>query len=260
MDETQTKLKKLRRFNWMMFFLHAAQGVAILLLSTNFKLPVNASYLTFDVATQSLLPASSELFRVSLAWLVAAFLFISAFAHLSIATYNNKTYNANLLRGLNKARWWEYSISASIMLIAIAMLVGIYDLGALVLIFGLGAVMNMMGLMMETHNLGVLERGDKPNWLSFKLGSFAGVIPWLIIALGFYWSGRFSGAQPPTFVYWIYVSIFVFFNCFAINMILQYKQIGRWRDYLYGERAFIILSLVAKSLLAWQVFAGTLRP
>ena len=28
----------------------------------------------------------------------------------------------------------------------------------------------------------------------------------------------------------------------------------------YGERAYIILSLVAKSLLAWQVFAGTLRP
>lgn len=260
MDETQTKLKKLRRFNWVMFFLHAAQGVAILLLSTNFTVPVNASYLTFDVATQSLLPASSELFRVSLAWLVAVFFFISAFAHLSIATYYNKNYNANLLRGLNKARWWEYSISASIMLIAIAMLVGIYDLGALVLIFGLGAVMNMMGLMMETHNLGVLERGDKPNWLSFKLGSFAGVIPWLIIALGFYWSSRFSGAQPPTFVYWIYVSIFVFFNCFAINMVLQYKQFGRWRDYLYGERAFIILSLVAKSLLAWQVFAGTLRP
>jgi len=31
-------------------------------------------------------------------------------------------------------------------------------------------------------------------------------------------------------------------------------------DYLYGERAYIILSLVAKSLLAWQIFVGTLRP
>ena len=39
-------------------------------------------------------------------------------------------------------------------------------------------------------------------------------------------------------------------------MVLQYKKIGPWKDYLYGERAYIILSLVAKSLLAWQVFAG----
>ena len=32
----------------------------------------------------------------------------------------------------------------------------------------------------------------------------------------------------------------------------------RWADYLVGERTYITLSLVAKSLLAWQVFSGTL--
>jgi hypothetical protein len=61
-------------------------------------------------------------------------------------------------------------------------------------------------------------------------------------------------------VYGIYVSIFVFFNIFALNMALQYRRVGRWRDYLYGERAYMLLSLSAKSALAWQVFAGTLRP
>ena len=35
-------------------------------------------------------------------------------------------------------------------------------------------------------------------------------------------------------------------------------QIGKWSDYFYGERVYMILSLVAKSLLAWQVFGGTL--
>jgi hypothetical protein len=43
-------------------------------------------------------------------------------------------------------------------------------------------------------------------------------------------------------------------------MVLQYKKVGPWKNYLYGELTYIILSLVAKSLLAWQVFAGTLRP
>jgi hypothetical protein len=56
------------------------------------------------------------------------------------------------------------------------------------------------------------------------------------------------------------VSLFITFNVFAINMVLQYRRIGRWADYLHGERAYMLLSLLAKSLLAWQVFAGTLRP
>jgi hypothetical protein len=45
---------------------------------------------------------------------------------------------------------------------------------------------------------------------------------------------------------------------FAVNMWLQYRRVGRWRDYLFGERVYVLLSLVAKSALAWQVFAGTL--
>jgi hypothetical protein len=41
-------------------------------------------------------------------------------------------------------------------------------------------------------------------------------------------------------------------------MVLQYKQVGRWRDYLFGEKAYIVLSLTAKTALAWQIFAKTL--
>ena len=63
---------------------------------------------------------------------------------------------------------------------------------------------------------------------------------------------------PPGFVYGIVVSLFVFFNIFALNQLLQYRAKGRWADYLFGENVYIVLSLVAKSLLAWQVFGGTL--
>jgi len=70
--------------------------------------------------------------------------------------------------------------------------------------------------------------------------------------------GSTSGAEPPAFVYAIIVSLFRFFNVFAVNQWLQYKQVGRWRDYLVGERADVTLSLVAKSALAWQIFAGAL--
>ena len=43
-------------------------------------------------------------------------------------------------------------------------------------------------------------------------------------------------------------------------MILQYKKIGKWKDYIYGERVYIILSLVAKSILAWFVLFGAMQP
>jgi hypothetical protein len=109
--------------------------------------------------------------------------------------------------------------------------------------------------MMELHN----QRTEKTDWTPFLFGVFAGAVPWIIIA--FYFGGAAGSAIDaiPTFVYWIYVSIFLFFNVFAVNMVLQYKKVGPWKDYLFGERVYVFLSLFAKSALAWQVFAGTLR-
>lgn len=248
--------QKFRVFNLFMALLHAAQGGLMLLLSKDFRLPITVDFLDFDVTTQKLFPATETLFEIPLAWLVVGFLFLSSLAHLIIATVYNKTYNANLENGINKARFWEYAFSASTMMVAIAMLVGIYDLGSLIMIFSLVAVMNLLGLVMEVHN----QTTKKTNWLSYNLGVFAGIIPWLVIALFFWSANRFGSGEIPTFVYWIYVSIFFFFNCFAINMILQYKKVGKWKNYMYGEGVYILLSLLAKSALAWQVFAGTLRP
>jgi hypothetical protein len=103
------------------------------------------------------------------------------------------------------------------------------------------------------------EKYEKPGhrgWLPFWFGSFAGIIPWIAVVI--YVIAPGVSASPPGFVYGIIVSLFVFFNCFAVNMVLQYKQVGKWRDYLFGEKVYIILSLTAKSLLAWQVFANVL--
>jgi len=245
----------LQKFNISMGLLHLVQGAAVLALSKVFTLPISGNYLLFNKVSQNLVPTSKVLFNLSLPSLIAIFFFLSAIAHFVIATVYKKQYDKDLNKGINKARWIEYSISASIMMVAISLLVGIYDFSSLLMIFALTAIMNLMGLVMEIHN----QTTEKTNWLSFWIGSGAGLIPWLVVAF-YMWLGAANGSTAPTFVYWIFVSIFVFFNCFAINMVLQYKKIGPWKDYLYGERAYIILSLIAKSLLAWQVFAGTLRP
>lgn len=141
------------------------------------------------------------------------------------------------------------------MLVVIAMLVGIYDLSALIALAGLNASMILFGWMMELHN----QSTTKTNWTSFIFGCISGIIPWIAIAIYLFGAGE-GEYKAPDFVYWIYFSIFLFFNTFAINQVFQYAKVGKWKDYLYGEKAYIILSLVAKTLLAWQVFAGTLRP
>lgn len=248
-------LKSLRKWNLSMAVLHAMQGSIILLVSKSFAVPISGTYLRFNQATQHLEPATKSLFDLQLPWLIALFFFLSSLAHLLVATIYRKRYERNLGLGINKIRWIEYSLSASIMMVAIAMLVGIYDLTSLAMIFALVSIMNLMGLVMEVHN----QTTGKTNWLSYFIGCWAGFVPWAVVAF-YLWLGAREGSQAPTFVYWIFVSIFIFFSCFALNMVLQYKKVGPWKNYLYGERAYMILSLVAKSLLAWQVFAGTLRP
>lgn len=245
----------LRKYNLIAGFLHLIQGCLILLLSRSFTLPVSGSFLAFNPATQSLEPTTKTLFDLSLPVLIAIFLFLSATAHFIVATVYSKRYNDNLAKGINIARWLEYSMSASVMIVAISLLVGIYDAMSLLMLFALVAIMNLLGLVMEVHN----QTTKRTNWLSYWIGCFAGIVPWLVIAF-YLWLGATNGSKAPTFVYWIFVSIFLFFNCFAINIVLQYKKVGPWKNYLYGELVYIILSLVAKSLLAWQVFAGTLRP
>lgn len=242
--------------------LHTAQALAVLVLSDPDRgvWDITANYLTLDPSSVPdkpvLASATQTIFDVNLAYLVVAFFLLSAVAHLFVATIYRRRYEADLKRGINKVRWIEYSLSASTMMIGIALLSGIYDLGSLVMIFGLTAIMNLMGLAMETYNQG----REKTSWLAYNIGAFAGILPWVVIGIYFWAGNKYGTGDIPTFVYYIYASIFLFFNCFAVNMILQYKKLGKWQNYLYGEKAYIVLSLLAKSALAWQVFAGTLRP
>lgn len=241
--------------------LHLLQGSIMLYFAitveqfANFKLPIWSYFLTFDTNQMRLITDPRILGDVPFAITVSLFLFMSAIAHFIIAApATNKIYNRDLEKGINKFRWYEYSISSSLMIVLIAMLFGVYGIAALLSIFFINAAMNLFGLMMEEIN----QFKKKTDWKPFVFGTICGIIPWVAIIL--YAFGNADPSQVPWFAYAIVGSYFVFFNLFPINMILQYKKIGKWADYLYGERVYIILSLVAKSVLAWLVFAGVMQP
>lgn len=246
----------LRRFNLVMGFLHLVQGILMIVLSNETTYPIYTNFLRFDEATRSLAPDPKLYYELLFGPAVAVFLLLSAIAHFYLSTIGYKRYILNLEKGMNSVRFYEYALSSSWMIVLIGMLVGIYDIGALIVIFGVNATMNLFGIMFELHN----QNTTKTNWTSFIYGCFAGIIPWIVILIYFLGSINSSDAKPPAFVYAIIPTLFVFFNIFAVNMFLQYKKIGKWKDYLFGERVFIILSLTAKTVLAWIIFAGTLAP
>ncbi len=248
----------LRRFNLVMGVFHLIQGIAMIVLSSSFSITLSTLYLRAVVGNgsfsleQNLQEAGSIPFGPA----VALFLLMSAAAHFLLGTVLYDWYVKNLKLNVNQARWYEYAFSSSLMIVLIGMLVGIYDVSTLILIFGLNAMMNLFGLMMELHN----QTTPKTDWTAFIFGCIAGIIPWIVIVLYIGGAAQSVNTEIPGFVYAILISIFVFFNIFALNMWLQYKGIGPWKHYLFGEYTYIVLSLVAKSVLAWQIWAGQLQP
>jgi hypothetical protein len=252
-DQEEKKFSRLRTFNVIAGLFLLIQAIAIVFLSNSFKLPINTYYVQFNATTQLLLPVENTIYQLRLGLLVALFLLISTIDHLLMASFANRWYVNNLKKHINYARWYDYALSSSVMIVAIALLSGVYDVAALIPLFCINATMNLFGLMMELHN----QKTEKTNWTAFIFGSFAGVIPWIVIVL--YFVGATQNASVPTFIYYILASLAFFFLLFPLNMFLQYKRVGRWKDYLYGEYVYVVLSIVAKTALAWQVFAGTLR-
>jgi hypothetical protein len=241
----ERQLTRLRVWNIAVGITLAIQAVLIAVLTNDFSLPVTATFISGRPGT---MPGLHHLFNIATGWGVFAFLAISAASLLIIASPAAfPWYRRNLLQSRNYGRWIEYFFSSSIMIVLIAQITGISDIAALLAIFGINACMILFGALQEKY-----EKPGQHGWLPFWFGSFGGIIPWIAIVI-YVWAPGLE-ASPPGFVYGIIASLFVFFNCFAVNMVLQYKRIGPWRDYLFGEKVYIILSLTAKSLLAWQVF------
>ena len=234
--------------------MHLASMIAVLALSNNFSLPVTATYMTGPPGSSFSDP--TLLFNSNVSYTVALFLGLSALFHFLVAT--NKffpRYAAGLKQNRNIFRWVEYSLSSSVMIYLIAQINGISDYAALLAIFGVNLSMILFGWLQEKYT----QPGDG-QWLPFIFGCIAGIIPWIIILVQLLSPGGPSDTVVPGFVYGIVISLFVLFNCFALVQYKQYRAKGKWANYLRGEKAYIILSLIAKSLLAWQIFAATLAP
>jgi hypothetical protein len=263
------KVDKLIKFNKTMGLVHLIQGVLMMLFAflvyptlndaqETFTIPVIGNYLEFVPGSGLVLTNTDTLFEMPFLPMTASFLLLSAIFHFLIAFPFKKKYRAGLRVGINQFRWYEYALSSSLMIVLISALFGVRDIAVFALIALSNAAMNLFGLDMELLNQGETKVGKKVNWLPFIFGTIIGLAPWLAIAF-------YIGVNPnldavPVFVWAILATYFIAFNTFPVNMILQYLGLGKFKDYLHGERGYIVLSLVAKTLLTWLVLFGAFQP
>ncbi len=246
---TDSKLTNLRRWNFGLALLHGLQAVAILILANGFAITVTSQFPVGPPGTAA--PAPEALFDVPVGPAIAVFLALAALDHLLTATVLRSRYETDLRSGLNRFRWIEYSFSATIMVLLIGFYYSLTGITEVVLIIGANVAMILFGWLQELMNP---PGRTRTTMLPFWFGCIAGAAPWVAILINLIG----AGGEVPGFVYGIAASLFIFFMSFALNQWLQYRRIGKWADYGYGEKVYLVLSLVAKSALAWQIFAGSL--
>jgi hypothetical protein len=245
---TDDRLRDLRRWNLGLTVLHLAQAVAVVVLASEFAITVTSSFPTGPPGTE--VPPPEALFDVRVGVAIAVFLGLAALDHLLTATVARDTYERDLRRGINRFRWVEYSFSATIMLLLIAFYNGITGIDAVLAIIGANVAMILFGWLQELMNP---PGRATTTMLPFWFGTLVGIAPWIAVLVNL-----LGADEVPNFVLGIFVSLFVFFMSFGLNQWLQYRGVGPWRDYAYGEKAYLVLSLAAKSALAWQIFGGSL--
>jgi VanZ family protein len=242
------RLPSLRRWNLALAVLHGLQAVLVVVLATDFAITFTSSYPQGPPGSAA--PAPASVFDLPIGLAVAGFLLLAAFDHLATATFARTAYEADLGRGINRFRWVEYSFSATLMVILIGSYSGITGITAVIAIAGANVAMILFGWLQEVMNP---PGRSSTTMLPFWFGTIVGLAPWAAIVVNV-----IGSETVPGFVYGIVIAQFIFFFSFGLNQWLQYRGIGKWADYAYGERTYLVLSLIAKSVLAWQIFGGSL--
>ena len=250
----------LKRLNLTACFLFLLQGLIFLLLSVPHSFPIMASYSAGDSLQTKLqgkaiiAPAVHRLFNVDIVYLVAALLFLGALRHILVATVYKLQYQSWLQKKLNYFRWLENAISMSLILFAVSLLAGVYDIGALFLLLVLTLTSSIAGMVIESGN------GDMSHSFLMKfIGFISWIAPWLFIAFYLAAANIFGGQVISPIIYLIFVSLLLVFVIGLVNFRYQKTKKGREHDGLVIEWRWIIFGFVVKSLLAWELFAGLLK-
>ena len=202
---------------------HLAQAVLVFAIAGDVLLPI-----THDAGSG----ATALLVEVSVGAVMAAYFVAAAVNHGLSATLLRRPYEADLRAGRNRIRWAEFAVSAPMLMLLIALHTGVTNLTALVVIGIATLVMILGGWMQEALNP---PGRQTTTMVPFWSGVAAALVPWSIVV------GHLVGsAGDREFALSIFLSLFILWASFGLNQWLQYRRIGPWTDYLYGEQTFLV--------------------
>lgn len=252
----------LRTWNKIMAAVYAVQGAAILLLSAAKTVPFTVSYLTENpLATEAAgetvwSQATRTVADINLAYIIAAFLFISALVHASAAWWWRAAYERDLSAKVARFRWLAAIPVVSLLFIVLASLVGITSLAILLLMVVLSAAAMLLALVTERYN----AEKRSPGRLFCYTRTAVAFAPWAVIILYLAGAYLYGQGMVPSYAISAVMSVFLLSVGAALLFRFQNHKKGKWADRLYSERGYVILGLIAQTALAWIVFFGTLQP
>lgn len=205
---------------------------------------------------------------LSMWWLIIAFHFLSfAFQTFAMVQWKCNCCGTPWVRdyikevdmdGTNILRMIEYSISATLMQISIALVLGIWQRLVIAGVAALTVVTMLCGLIAEQLKY---DRKDMA-WAAHFVGWFSMVSVWVILGRQFGYTIEMSSESPPGFVYAIVIVIGILYTGFGAIQLVQLIKSGVNPDRDLNravELAYCAMSLTSKSFLGWIIVGYALN-
>ena len=211
--------------------------------------PVVAAAVTPDKQTRVFWTTDATVVFV----LLLVFASVTALFHLGYALEWFPDYSTRVQKGNNSYRWVEYTLTATLMLEAIALSSGVASLDSQILIalccagaMPMGDVVEKAHLKNDTTTVAV---ATGVGWL--LVGGAYGVIFRNFLTAA---SNQTESQRPPAFVYAVVIVMALAFVSFGVIQAVYLTD--KYGNYEMYEKIYTIDSMVSKSLLVGLLFGG----
>lgn len=239
-------------WNKWLAIIYAIQGIALIVVSGAKSLPVYSTFLTKSTLPDNgMVHATQRLFDANIVALVVSMLFVAAIAHALLAGLYRARYEAEIAEGTTRLHWLIFGASSVFLMVIISLLTGISDFAALVMLATLIIGQSIFGYLAAGQKTAIRQ--------SYLMAAGVSLIAWLVVLFTAV-SAAIYGTHVATFMYGVYTTAVVGFAAQAATTYAVLKKKGKWVDAYYAERGYALVALITVSAVAWQVFAGALRP
>jgi hypothetical protein len=199
-------------------------------------------------------PAQHVMASIQLRWVVVATMLVSA-ALAAWRYYSALRERRALDSRISAWRWIDFAVTGALVIETIAFLSGMQDLVTLKLLGTLVASSAVFAWIAERENANA-NRVVKGSFIaSFVTGALA------LLAINAYAVATivYGIIRSPWYVYALYALAVVTALALALNQIREYRRVGSWGNYLFVERNYIVINLLAKVAFAVILIVGLLK-